>query len=201
MTEDERLGVQNSVNLSITLISFAVTLIGGTVAGFLTIGDKLAPCWSVGLLLVVILTVFLLTISIILGGLGIKETSKSIVKDPTKLNENYDGGNFNRQANWGLGGLLIGVVGFVGVAAVAMPSHNVTDEHLKKIGDEIQELRSKISEIQGETRTQADQVTTLLSKQRADVVPIERPALAKSPVHDLPRQSAPSKAPSSSPNN
>lgn len=202
MLEEERLRVQNSVSLSITLISFSVALIAGTVAGFLTIADKLNLGWNIFVPGVLVILSFLFLIgSIYFGGTGIGATNDSIIKNSSKLDEHYDGGNFNFQAVSGVGGLVLGVVGFVWLGFAAVPSPNATEQHLKKIDREIQDLRSKISEVQGQTRAQAEQISALLLKQRGDVAPPERTSPAESRARDLPHHPAPSKRPSSGPNN
>ena len=72
MTDEERLRVQNSINLSIALMSIAAAVIAGAVAGFIAIADKLTSGWIAFLLVVVVaIAILSLTVSIIFGGWGI----------------------------------------------------------------------------------------------------------------------------------
>jgi len=134
MTDEERLRVQNSISVSIALISFAGALIAGAVAAFITIGDKVKPGILTWVLIgIVLVAIFSLLLSIFFGGQGIKATNDTIKDNsqtfsPAVFPKKYDGGNFERQVLYGIAGLLLGALAFIGLSGKSIVDHAETPE-------------------------------------------------------------------------
>jgi hypothetical protein len=162
MTEEERLRVQNSISISIALISFSGILIAGAVAAFITIGDKVTPgFWTWLFMSIVCLAILSFLSSIVFGGRGINATNNSI-KNTSQTNpfpDKYDDGHFQWQVLCGIAGLLLGTIGFVGLSAKAMLDHkesvalNTTQSEIRALKSTIDKQSADISNTQSEIRT------------------------------------------------
>jgi hypothetical protein len=158
MTDEERLLVQNSVSLSIALISFSAALIGGAVAGFLAISDKIkSGSTAIVLVSVVVLSILALTFSIYYGGRGISSTNASLSGSPAHLPAHYDQGYFSWQVLAGVGGLLVGALAFIILAAVAMTNHQDETTNSPSV-KEMAALRATLQKMGSQVETAGSQI-------------------------------------------
>ena len=112
MTEAEKLQVQIFANLSLGLIAAAFTTLAGIVGGFALNAGKLPLGYSFVVGIVAALACVCLILSIGCGGRGISATHDTLKSSPSPLPDNYEKGNFDRQAKTGVAGLALGVIVF-----------------------------------------------------------------------------------------
>jgi hypothetical protein len=168
MTEEERLQIQNSTSLCIALISFSVALIGGAVAGFLAVADKIHSGGTALLLaLLVIVAIIALTVSIFFGGRGVSATNAAINASPNHLIARYDNGFFSLQVICGVGGLGLGAIAFVLLAVFAVSDHEETPKLDRAIVADLHALQSAIDKtgsLLDKTGAQVDKAGSELNK-------------------------------------
>jgi hypothetical protein len=170
MTEEERLRVQNSISISIALISFSGILIAGAVAAFITIGDKVTlGFWTWFFMSIVCLAILSFLSSIVFGGRGINATNNSI-KNTSQTNpfpDRYDDGHFQWQVLCGIAGLLLGTIGFIGLSAKAMLDHKESVA-LDTTQSEIRALKSTIDNHDARLELVKSQASEIVSKTQAN---------------------------------
>jgi cell division protein FtsB len=163
MSEEERLRVQNSVSLSIALLSLSTALIAGAVAAFFAIVDKI-PSGRMWLVLVVVVSIAFLTLSIYFGGKGVSATNNSIKEHPDNLELQFDSGNFNLQAVAGLAGLFFGAVAFLLLSAVTVKGTDESNKKISSLERQIAQIRIESAKLQARNEILYKLVSDLNSK-------------------------------------
>jgi hypothetical protein len=135
MSDEDRLRVQIFANLSLALIAAAFTTLAGVVGGFALNAGKLLPGYALVVLAVVVVTCGCLIGSIYCGGRGVRATHNTIRdhQPGAAFPNNYDQGNFERQAIMGLAGLVLGVIVFILVGKGQSPTTAVMETLLSDI--------------------------------------------------------------------
>jgi hypothetical protein len=149
MDENARLRVQIFTNLSLALIAAAFTTVAGVVAGFALNAEKLPLVYTFFVGTVVLGACVCLILSIYYGGRGVNTTHNTIRDNPAgvALPDNYDGGNFNRQAITGIAGLFLGLLVFILIGigeAIQPPPTSV----VKSLLSDIQRTQAKVNTLE-----------------------------------------------------